>query len=97
MEGCPRTRRSPTLARFVTSIRRAFRGLAGAFLGSAASTLCFCSSVSCCVGCCAKKTDAQAHTAGNRRTLRQFINGTSTKLALEPVGGLLGLCTYIAP
>jgi len=40
---------------------------------------------------------AQAHAAGNRRTLRHFIIRTSTKLALEPIGSLLRFCGYVTP
>ena len=44
-----RGQRGPaTLARLITSMRRGFFGLAGAFAGSAASICCFCSGVSCC-------------------------------------------------
>src|SRR5262245_28844 len=94
MEGCPRTRRSPTLARLVTRIRRAFRGFAGAFLGRAASTFCFCSSVSCCAGgCCANRTDAQISDKG---TNRYFIYEISAKLALQAVRRLLGFGGDIA-
>ena len=49
--------RSPFLARLVTSSRRAFLGLAGAFFGMAASICCFCSGVS--GGCCPQTSEAQ--------------------------------------
>src|ERR1039458_4974145 len=92
MEGWPRMMRSPFLAKLLTSRRRAFLGLAGAFLGMAASICWVCSGVSCCP----HTSEATNPAPERRRRVRFVMMDLSFHRSFQPGNRRLGFGTDFA-